>query len=95
MSNSSTCVIVVSVSAVFVVMLKRAKAPSILADEGLLDTAAEKSKGGSSQERYRRKDLLFKVCESKCGRMNAEWHNMGVFLCVFVSICVCITFMGR
>lgn len=54
--------LVASVSAVFVVMVKRAKAPFILADEGLLDTAAEKSKGGSSQERYRRKNLLFKVC---------------------------------
>lgn len=60
MSDRSCCAIVVSVSAVFVVMVKRAKAPSILADEGLLDTAAEKSKGGSSQERYWRKNLLLR-----------------------------------
>lgn len=65
MSGSSRCVIVVSVSTVFVVMVKRAKAPSILADEGLLDTAAEKSKGGSSQERSWCKNLLYNLCVSE------------------------------
>lgn len=46
-------------------MVKRADALTLLADEGLLDTAAEKSQGGSSQERYRSKRfhaLLLREC---------------------------------
>lgn len=53
------------------VMVRRAKAPFVLADEGLLDPAAKKSKGGSSQERDWCKQLfsliyLIVLCVEKC-----------------------------